>query len=107
MSGGHFEYQDSSLKYEIFGYDDGVRRTNPLEDIEISDLVYDVLDLLHDFDWYKSGDTCEEDYLKAKNKFKKKWFGSNRKIRMKEYIDQTWEETREELYKTFGVEELT
>ena len=54
MSGGHFEYLDGRLKDEIFGYENKVK--NVFEDREISELVFDVLDLIHEFDWYYSGD---------------------------------------------------
>jgi hypothetical protein len=102
MSGGYFEYIDSRLKDEIFGWTD--RCCNALEDHELSELVWDVLNLLHDFDYYKSGDTCKETYLEEKRKFKKKWFGK-RESRVREIIDETIERTREELYETFLLED--
>lgn len=101
MSGGHFNYKDSTLKYEIFGYDE---YSNVFEDREISELVWDIFELIHDFDWYRSGDTSEDDYLKAKDKFKKKWF-SNRGIRIRQIVDAAIDETKQELYKTFRLED--
>ena len=101
MSGGHFEYLDSRLKDEIFGYEDKVK--NVFEDREISELVFDVLDLIHEFDWYYSGDTDKETYLEAKAKFKKKWLG-NKGIRIKRIIDKALDEVRAELYETYGIE---
>lgn len=103
MSGGHFEYKDSSLLCEIFNYSDEC--WNALEDREISELTWDLLNLLHDYDWYRSGDTCEETYLKAKAEFKKKWFGGNRGLRVRRIVDDALEATRKELYKTFDVKE--
>lgn len=100
MSGGHFNYVDSSLKSEIFGWGD---LTNVFEDKEISELVWDVLNLIHDFDWYKSGDTCEETYLAKKAKFKEKWF-SKPDVRVQRIIDETISECKSELYKTFGID---
>lgn len=80
MSGGHFNYIDSNLKMEIFGWADDPRKIpNVFEDREISELVWDVLNLIHDYDWYVCADTCKETYLKAKTEFKKKWF-SNRGV---------------------------
>lgn len=99
MSGGHFEYADSRLKDEIFGWMDTPR--NVFEDREISELVWDVLDLIHDYDWYVSGDTCKETYLNAKAKFKRKWL-SNRGVRVKRIVDDAIGEIRNELYETFG-----
>lgn len=101
MSGGHFEYLDSRLKNEIFGYED--KPKNVFEDREISELVFDVLDLIHDFDWYYSGDTSKETYLKAKAEFKRKWL-SNRGICIKRTIDTAIDEVRAELYETYGIE---
>lgn len=102
MSGGRFEYKDSSLKYEIFGWGD--TPNNAFEDREISELVWDVLDLIHDYDWYASGDTCKETYLKAKAEFKKKWF-SNRGVRVRRIVDEALKQTKTELYETFGFNE--
>ena len=101
MSGGHFEYLNSRLKDEIFGYEDKVK--NVFEDREISELVFDVLDLIHEFDWYYSGDTDKETYLEAKAKFKKKWLG-NKGIRIKRTIDTALDEVRADLYETYGIE---
>lgn len=100
MSGGRFEYADMTAKNMIFGYD---RCTNVFEDREISELVWDVFDLIHDFDWYKSGDTDKSDYLKAKKAFKKKWF-ENRGVRARKIIDEALAELRRELYETYDLD---
>jgi hypothetical protein len=102
MSGGYFEYTDSRLKSEIFGWTD--RPKNVFEDKEITELVWDMLDLIHEFDWYKSGDTGEETWLKEKVAFKKKWFGGNRGVRVRRIVDEALQQTKEELYKTFNLE---
>ena len=102
MSGGRFSYIDLNLKNEIFGWAD--RPTSEFEDREISELVWDVLDLIHAYDWYASGDTGEEAYLKAKAIFKKKWF-SNRDVHVRQIVDIALQECKDELYKTFGFEE--
>ena len=101
MSGGRFDYVDSRLKNEIFGWAD--QPSNVFEDREISELVWDVLDLIHEYDWYVSGDTSKETYLKAKAKFKKKWF-SNRGVRVRGIVDAALEQCKDELYETFGFE---
>lgn len=102
MSGGRFDYIDGRCKDEIFGWSDKPR--NVFEDREISELIWDVFDLIHDYDWYASGDTCEETYLKAKAKFKRKWL-KNDEERAQRVIDNAIDEVRQELYKTFGVAE--
>ncbi len=100
MSGGHFNYVNDYLQSELFGYKD--RPTNVLEDREISELVWDVLQLIHTFDWYKSGDTGKETYMVAKEKFKKKWF-DDRGDRVQRVVDTALQEVREELYETFNL----
>ena len=102
MSGGRFEYIDSRLKDEIFGWTD--KPSNVFEDREISELVWDVLNLIHDYDWYASGDTCKETYLKAKAEFKKKWM-ENRGVRVHRIVDEALKQCKDELYETFGLEE--
>ena len=103
MSGGYFEYHDFTLKTEIFGFGDSPR--NALEDQEISELVWEVFDLLHAYDYYRSGDTSEAAYREALRKFKKKWFGSVRRDRIKRIIDKTFAEAKQELYQTFDIGE--
>ena len=88
----------------IFDYGD---RTNVFEDEEISELVWDVFQLIHDFDWYKSGDTCKETYLKKKSAFKKKWLKSDRKVRLKGYVDERLKKLNDKLYRLMGVEDET
>ena len=100
MSGGRFEYADMTAKNMIFNYD---KCTNVFEDREISELVWDVFDLIHDFDWYKSGDTDKSDYLKAKRAFKKKWF-ENRGVRARRIIDEAVAELKRELYETYDLD---
>ena len=105
MSGGYFNYIDNTAKCEIFGFFDRVHG-NVFEDREISELIWDVFELIHDFDWYKSGDTCEETYLQAKADFKKKWFGGNRGVRVRRIVDETLKDAKAELYKTFNLEDV-
>ena len=70
MSGGHFNYADSRL-YE---WSQQVRRDgNPL----LADLLHDLEDLLHEYDWWQSGDTGREKWLNAWESWQKKWMGGN------------------------------
>lgn len=85
MSGGHFDYAEGRLEDEMFGiglsYDlDGnkdysaeARRRNPLMDKDLSELAYDLLCLIHSFDYYIEDDTSEETYRKDTAFFKNKW----------------------------------
>lgn len=102
MSGGRFNFFDNTCKNEIFGWSD--KPINVFEDREISELVWDVFELIHDYDWYASGDTSEETYRKAIYAFKKKWF-DNRAVRMRQIVDTAIFDLKHELYQTFGVRE--
>lgn len=104
MSGGHFNYVDSHLKSEIFGWSD--EPSNVFEDQEISELVWDVLNLIHDYDWYACGDTSESTYLKKKAAFKKKWFQTPPEERIKRIVDESIDDLRQELNKTFNIGEV-
>lgn len=53
MSGGRFNYADCNLKSEMFGWVD--EPYNVMEDDEISELVWDVLNLIHDLDYNCGG----------------------------------------------------
>ena len=99
MSGGKFCYYNKLLKDEMFVYSD--RPNNVMEDDEISELVWDVLNLIHDLDYYQSGDTCRETYIESKKEFKKKWFG-NRKIRIEKIVDKKIDQLREEVKEMIG-----
>ena len=87
MSGGYFDYVNNRLMEELFGYDwdsyNKGKKKQPVwdrfDDILISNLVYDVLVLINDLDYYKSGDTSKETYLKSVNDFKRKWIYSKDK----------------------------
>lgn len=102
MSGGYFDYLDDKLKTEIFGF--GQEPKNAFEDKEISQLVWDMLDLMHEYDWYASGDTSKETYLEAKAEFKKRWL-SNRGVRVKRLINESIDDLKKELYETFKLED--
>lgn len=103
MSGGYFDYLDDRLKSEIFGYCCEEAK-NIFEDREISQLIWEVLDLIHEFDWYKSEDTCKDKYLEEKAAFKKRWF-SNRGVRVKRIVDESVADLKRELYETFNIKE--
>lgn len=88
MSGGHWNYRDRELLDDIFNYPDSKKfnSIDALEDLELSELLFDLLNLLHDFDWYICGDTSEQSYLDAKKAFKDKWLKSDRTDRLSELL---------------------
>ena len=117
MSGGHWEYKNDSLAHEIFGWgmdpdygEDGFSQSrlaatiNPLEDAEMSEMLWDMLCVLHSYDWYACSDTCEETYRRDVKRFKEKWLGKPTKARVQRIADHELERVKEVLYKTFGLE---
>lgn len=95
MSGGHWEYKDGDLKLQIFGWAD--KPSNVLGDIELSELLWDILNLLHDYDWYISGDTSFETWDASRKAFKKKWLSDNRADNLKTIIEKKLAEVKHEL----------
>jgi len=78
MSGGCMNYAYRHL-------DD---MADDVEDREIKDLLKDLSSLMHDLEWWQSGDYSSSDYYENLDAFKKKWFGdSSRNERLREYIN--------------------
>ena len=97
---------DSRSKYN--NYTSSVklaRKLDPMEDKQLSELVFDVLCLVYSADWYKSGDTGEDTYLADVKYFKQKWLKQKPDNIVKSEIDKAIEEVKDELYKSFGLEE--
>ena len=78
MSGGAWDY----ASYKITELSDKV------EDREISELLVDLGELIHDEEWYESGDYSRSDYLETLDKFKAKWFKGTREERLKRIINE-------------------
>ena len=119
MSGGHFNYLNDTLCYEIYGWgvdpdygNEGFKQSeiardiNPLEDFIVSELVFDVLCLLHSYDWYKSGDTDEETYREDVKHFKEKWLKLIPESTIRGIVDERTTNLRDELYRAFNIEIL-
>lgn len=95
MSGGSYNYIYSRLQDEC---------ENRMYDAEMNDLIKDLCVVLHDLEWWQSGDTCEETYVESLQKFKQKWFKGNRQEQLKCYIDEQVGIVRSQLYNLIGVE---
>lgn len=76
MSGGHFEY----LCYRIEN-----AYSAEMEDVELEDLLQDFCELLHDLEWWKSGDYGEDTYRETVKKFKNKWLKQYNKEKCYDY----------------------
>ena len=105
MSGGHFNYSDERAKDEIFGCVD--EPSNVFEDLEVSELIWDVFNLIHDYDWYICSDTCRETYLKSLQRFKDKWLNSSCEERVSYIIVEKIERVKQEILKTFKKERVS
>lgn len=88
MSGGAWDYAYYKLE----------DLSRMVHDREIADLLKDLSELLHDEEWYESGDYNSTDYYESLAKFKQKWFGDSREKRLKQYIDDSIEELKGDLY---------
>ncbi len=120
MSGGHWNNANDCLAHEILGYGfdfgcglSGAKhdaylkaavRENPMEDPEISALIYDLFCILHSYDWAESGDTDKTDYQRDVAEFKKRWLKKPRKAQIQEMIDICLENLKDELYGAFVYE---
>lgn len=93
MSGGSYSYISYTLLNEC---------ENRMYDAEMNDLICDLCDVLHDLEWWQSGDSSEDHYRNTLMKFKAKWFKGNRKERLKGYIDEQIGIVRSQLYSLIG-----
>lgn len=69
MSGGHWDY----IQFRI---EEIANELNPnilQEERELGSLLLDISKVIHDADWWKSGDTSEEPFIQSWNNFKQKW----------------------------------
>jgi hypothetical protein len=97
MSGGSFDY----MYYRIQNTYEG-----RMEDIELNEMINDLCEVLHDLEWWQSGDYGEEDYRETVRKFKKKWFGKTQKARLEKAIEKATVTFKKQLRDTFGVSEV-
>lgn len=93
MSGGSYDYIYSKLSNEC---------EDNMYDAEMNDLIKDLCEVLHDLEWWQSGDTSEERYRNTLTKFKAKWFKGDRQERLKGYIDEQIGIVRSQLYSLIG-----
>ena len=93
MSGGSHEY--GYLKMDDL-YVGG------MYDAELDEMMCDLCNLLHDLEWWRSGDLGEEDYRESAREFKDKWFNSDRTERLKPIINYKMNKLRRELFEMIG-----
>lgn len=95
MSGGSMNYLFHHIEDASFY----------VKDEEIKELLSDLAELLHDLEWYESGDYGKEDYDSTLRNFKKKWFGENRNYRLARYITDSLKQMENEVNNILGVTE--
>lgn len=93
MSGGSHNYIYSRLSQECEG---------EMHDVEMNDLIKDLCEVLHDLEWWQSGDYSEDQYRETVSEFKKKWFKGSRSTRLKGYIDEQIDAVKSQLYSLIG-----
>lgn len=93
MSGGSYDYICFKLENECQGR---------MHDAEMDDLITDLANVLHDLEWWQSGDYSEDAYRRSLTEFKTKWFKASRSKRIKSYIDEQVESVRSQLYALIG-----
>lgn len=91
MSGGSYNYMYSQIEYEYAG---------KMHDSQLNAMMKDLIELLHDLEWWQSSDTGEDTYRRAVTEFKKKWFKQT-KIDVQKQIESEFEKTKDELMKEF------
>ena len=95
MSGGSHNYIYYKIEEELCGN---------MHDAELNDLMSDIVELVHDLEWYDSGDYSEKEYKDCVDKFKAKWFKGDRTERLKGYIDKAIDDVRKEMYKLLDLQ---
>ena len=75
-----------------------------MRDPELNALMEDIVKVLHDLEWWESGDICEETYRKTVTAFKGKWLGGKGRVeRLTGIINKRIEAVRRELLTMIGV----
>ena len=90
MSGGEYQYMYYKVE-DIY--------CNRMHDAEMNELIKDLVPILKAVEWWQSGDTEREAYQEELYKFKNKWFGTSREIRLKNIVVLECEKLKEDLLK--------
>lgn len=91
MSGGSYNYMYCRINDEY---------VDRMFDLQLNSMMKDLVDVLHDLEWWQSCDSSEERYRDTVRKFKKKWFKQT-KIDVQKQIESKLEQTKDELLKEF------
>lgn len=91
MSGGSYCYMFNRIEEEYVGR---------MFDSQLNSMMKDLVEVLHDLEWWQSCDTGEDTYRRTVTEFKKKWFKQT-KIDVQKQIESKFEQTKDELLKEF------
>ena len=89
MSGGSYNYGYSTVEYTYVG---------EMLDSELNEMMKDLVEVLHDLEWYVDCDISEETYRETVTKFKSKWF-KRRKCDIEALVNEEFEKKKQELLK--------
>jgi len=67
MSGGSHDYGCYTLE-RLY--------SKQMKDDEMNDMINDLIRVLHDLEWWQSGDIGEDEYRRTVEKFKTRWLGN-------------------------------
>lgn len=87
MSGGSYGYGYFTVSDQYVGR---------MYDSELDEMMKDLVDVLHDVEWWRSADSSEEKYRETVKKFKKKWFKRS-EIDIQKLIEDQFNKTKQEL----------
>ena len=93
MSGGSYDYKFCVIDDYYVG---------EMHDAELDEMMKDIVELLHDLEWWQSADIGEEDYRNTVRAFKDKWFNAEQVERLKPIIDTKINRLRTELMTMIG-----
>lgn len=93
---GGYEHYSISRRDEYLKNLKMARKQDPFNNIFITEIVYDVLCLLHSFDYTECGDTGDDQFDDDVQAFLSKWLSPNI---TKEVVDGKLEQVREDIYK--------
>lgn len=96
MSGGSYNYTYLRVDDEYVG---------AMHDAELNEMMKDLVEVLHDVEWWQSCDIGEDSYRKTVKAFKDKWFNADRCERLKPIIDRKINDVRTELLNMIGGDE--
>lgn len=87
MSGGSMNYLYMTIIDSCVGR---------MEDKILDALMLDLSEVIHDLEWWGSGDIGEEDYRETVRKFKSKWLSKNNSV-CEKIIEQECDKLKSEL----------